>query len=43
MDSVLFLFLGTNMQLNNCFWMIRVALQSAGFGTTCAGESTDLG
>ena len=37
LDDVLFLFLGIDMQLVNCFWKIRVALRRAGFGVTCAG------
>ena len=39
LDSVLFLFLGINIQVVNCFWKIRVALRRAGFGATCAGKS----
>ena len=29
LDGVLFLFLGKDKELNNCFWKIRVALKRA--------------
>ena len=37
LDGVLFMFLGTDVYLVNCFWTIRVDLKRAGFGGTCAG------
>ena len=37
LDSVLFLFLGYQTAVVNCFWKIWVALRRAGFGVTCTG------
>ena len=35
LDGVLFMFLGTDVYLVNCFWTIQVALRRAEFGDLC--------